>query len=214
MATTSKYVVSIHLKKGSIHGGGLPNQSYVEIYLDATLLHTSAKSSPPHAFNQTFDLEFAGVHKRLIVFKVYKKRWTSSGFKVVGSIVLPVEDLLPHMDNGPFDKEMHIVANRKNLTLGGSLHLGLDIKEISAADEDDPHLPVIIPLVKSWAEDLLTTFTVFESSKVTTLVSVAMIVSLLYYLYLNLHAWDALSTDIDGFVAKAGRLEALLLQQQ
>ena len=74
-----------------------------------------------------------------ILFAVYKKRWTAPGYKLVGTVEFTLQDLKEDIRKatkiggtsicGSIIKDYAIKANRKNVTLSGTLTLGVEIKQ-------------------------------------------------------------------------------------
>lgn len=75
----------------------------------------------------------------VILFAVYKKRWTAPGYKLVGTVEFTLNDLkedirkankiIGEFITGSVVKDFTIRANRKNITLSGTLTLGVEIKQ-------------------------------------------------------------------------------------
>jgi hypothetical protein len=127
------YELTISLKKGTVRGGGLSNSSHVVTSIDGIEIHKSEDSpSPPH-WNAVVSkklLEIQRVDPIMLGFSVYKKRWTAPGYKLVGSTQFPMSELLPILNKGAMEKEIQLNTNRLNLTLSGTLVLGLELKEV------------------------------------------------------------------------------------
>ena len=62
--------------------------------------------------------------------KVYKKRWTANGFKLVGNVRFPLSELFPHVNKGRVHNEYNISVPAHNLTLKGKLFLAIDLREL------------------------------------------------------------------------------------
>jgi hypothetical protein len=65
-----------------------------------------------------------------VCIKVYKKRWTTNGFKLVGNVRFPLSELFPHVNKGRVDSEYIINLPNHNLTLKGKLFLAIDLREL------------------------------------------------------------------------------------
>ena len=65
-----------------------------------------------------------------VCIKVYKKRWTTNGFKLVGNVRFPLSELFPHVNKGRVDSEYIINVPNHNLTLKGKLFLAIDLREL------------------------------------------------------------------------------------
>jgi len=133
------YELVISVKRANITGGGLPNSSYVEIYIDGALMETTDVAPPPAEWNNHI---IKGFHKLepptpiIISFSVYKKKWTSSGFKLVGSTQFPLTDLINKLNIGPIDKVFSLSTPKKNLSMSGAILVGLELYETKANIQD------------------------------------------------------------------------------
>jgi hypothetical protein len=67
---------------------------------------------------------------------MYKKRWTSEGFKLVGSAQFPLSDLAEKLNKGPVHKVMNLIANKRNITLSGTLQLVLELKGNAPVEDE------------------------------------------------------------------------------
>lgn len=125
------YELKINVKKGVVVGGGLANNAYVEVWIDGMLVETTASVPSPPEWNKEIIKEFDSLEPAtpiIISFSMYKKRWTSEGFKLVGSAQFPLSDLAEKLNKGPVHKVMNLVANKRNITLSGTLQLVLELK--------------------------------------------------------------------------------------
>lgn len=206
----STFTLSILLKKGTIKGGGLPNQSYVEILLDSKVVHKTKPAPPPHNFNDSYVMNLENLSNHVITFTVYKKRWTSSGFKMVGDIIVPINDLLPDLNKGEFEKDMPIVASKKNMTLGGSLQFQLKFEEVQS-DSLIEELP-IIPIVKNWAESIISSLTEFSNPSLTKIAVLGLGLIVFFFWLFNILAWSRLEHSVDSCILTAKSLEVKLAE--
>ena len=134
------YECIIDIKKASIFGGGLPHDSYVETVIDGEIFDTTVPKNPPE-WNKTITKSFPAILNGsvIILFAVYKKRWTAPGYKLVGTVEFTLDDLINDIrkaktndDNsicGEIAKDFSIKANKRNITLSGSLSLRLELKQ-------------------------------------------------------------------------------------
>ena len=141
----------IEIKKGIIYGGGLPHDSYVETVINGEVFDTTAPKNPPE-WNKVVTKPLPEIldGSMIILFAVYKKRWTAPGFKLVGTVEFSLDDLINDIRKfsksndespcGSINKEVIIKANKKNLTLSGSLYLRLELKEQLFITEKKVHL--------------------------------------------------------------------------
>ncbi len=90
------FKLKITVKSGNISGGGLAHDSFVEISIDGTLFARTEILPPPSVWNTLIVKKFATLEPRtptIISFSAYKKRWTSSGYKLVGSTQFALSEL-------------------------------------------------------------------------------------------------------------------------
>ena len=129
----------IEIKSASIFGGGLPHDVYVETVIDGEIVDTTAPKNPAE-WNKTVTkaLPISTNISMIILFAVFKKRWTATGYKLVGTVEFTLENLIGDLRNslsntleGSITKEFTIAPNKKNLTLSGYLTLGLEIRQHS-----------------------------------------------------------------------------------
>ncbi len=124
------YELKITVKSSDIHGGGLPNDSFVEVSIDGTLLETTESAPPPSEWNKLIIKKFSEIDPLtpiIVSFSVYKKRWTSQGFKLVGTVSFPLSELYNIINKGPTDRVLELISNRRNVTLSGTLSVTLEM---------------------------------------------------------------------------------------
>jgi hypothetical protein len=137
------YELTIIIKKGTVRGGGLANSAHVVTSIDGIEIHKTSDAASPPQWNQTIVKRMQEVQRTdpiVLGFSVYKKRWTSSGYKLVGSTQFQLSELLPSLNKDPVEKEIQLNTNRLNLTLSGTLSLSLQLKELivkKGEDEED-----------------------------------------------------------------------------
>lgn len=135
------YELKLNVKKGTVIGGGLANNAYVEVWIDGMLVETTASVPSPPEWNKEIIKEFDSlepVTPIIIAFSMYKKRWTSEGFKLVGSAQFPLSDLVEKLNKGPVVKMISLITSKKNITLSGTIQLVLELKETFVVE--DHHL--------------------------------------------------------------------------
>ncbi len=131
------YELKINVKKGTVIGGGLANNTYVEVWIDGMLIETTASVASPPEWNKEITKEFDTldpVTPVVIACCMYKKRWTSEGFKLVGSAQFLLSELNDKLNKGPVTKNMSLIASKKNITLSGTIQL---ILELTGGPQDD-----------------------------------------------------------------------------
>jgi hypothetical protein len=132
------YELKINIKRGTVIGGGLANNTYVEVWIDGMLVETTPSVPSPPEWNRKVSQEFDTLEPAtpiIISFSMYKKRWTSEGYKLVGSAQFSLADLSEKLNKGPQLKTVNLIASRKNITLSGSLQIVLDLIELSPIDK-------------------------------------------------------------------------------
>eukprot|EP01031_Cornospumella_fuschlensis_P033515 gene33515-40549_t len=80
------YTLKIGIKRGNIVGGGLPNGMHVITSIGDEIVNKTADVQAPYYFNETITKVFdvlEPVVPVIISFSMYKKRWTSPGYKLV-----------------------------------------------------------------------------------------------------------------------------------
>ena len=165
-----RYELKIHIIRGNITGGGLGNASNVEVFIDDLLIHrTENAPTSPYVWNETVKYCFHDLEglkaPAMIALSLYKKRWTSSGFKLVGTAQIPFRELSDSIldKHGIIDKEFPLNVNRQNMTLTGSLYLGFQLKTINPNDRlsTSSYLPtnltqnpIVIPTKSAFATNI------------------------------------------------------------
>jgi hypothetical protein len=136
--------LKLEVKSGVISGGGLPNSVYVEVLVDDVLIGTTDSVASGRKWNAFFMKRLTDIDISTTVFisfVVHKKRWTSCGHKQVGTAEFPLGDILENLNqkSGPTQINVNLVANKHNLTLGGSLLISWELVncEESATTEYD-----------------------------------------------------------------------------
>lgn len=133
------YELKINVKRGTVHGGGLANNSYVEVWIDGMLIETTASVPSPPEWNKEVTKEFdtlEHVAPIVVSFCMYKKRWTSEGFKLVGSSQFLLSDIASKLNKGPTTKNMSLIASKKNITLSGTITAEVELTGGPPADEE------------------------------------------------------------------------------
>jgi hypothetical protein len=136
LSVPPQYELKIHIIRGNISGGGLKNVSHVEVRVNDQLIHTTENVAAPPIWNETVhyylhQLEFPN-HPIILSLSLLKKRWTSTGFKLVGTMQLPLSEISESILDkyGIIEKEYNLNINRWNLTLTGNLYLGFQLRSI------------------------------------------------------------------------------------
>jgi len=122
-----------------VHGGGLANNSYVEVWIDGMLIETTPSVPSPPEWNKEVTKEFDTldhITPVAISFCMYKKRWTSEGFKLVGSAQFLLSDIASKLNKGPTTKNMSLIASKKNITLSGTITVEVELTGGPPADDE------------------------------------------------------------------------------
>lgn len=133
------YDLKINVKKGTVHGGGLANNSYVEVWIDGMLIDTTPSVPSPPEWNKEVTKEFDTldhIAPVAISFCMYKKRWTSEGFKLVGSAQFFLSDIAGKLNKGTTTKNMSLIASKKNITLSGTITVEVELTGGPPAEEE------------------------------------------------------------------------------
>mmetsp|Transcript_81241 Transcript_81241/g.159455 ORF Transcript_81241/g.159455 Transcript_81241/m.159455 type:complete len:253 (-) Transcript_81241:140-898(-) len=133
------YELKINVKKGVVMGGGLSNNAYVEVWIDGMLVETTQSVPSPPEWNKEVVKEFDNLEPAtpiIISFSMYKKRWTSEGYKLVGTAQFPLADLAEKLDKGPVYRMISLISSKRNITLSGTLQLVLDLRTMEPCEAD------------------------------------------------------------------------------
>ncbi len=127
---TGALSLGIYLNRATIFGGGLQNSAFVEVSFDGKVYYTSEDTYPPE-WNVFFVIELRDYRpSSLLKFTVWKKRWTSSGHKVVGTISFAMSTLKVQFCNkGRMRRWLDLVPAERNVTLTGSLSFDIELTD-------------------------------------------------------------------------------------
>lgn len=133
------YELKINVRKGVIIGGGLANNAYVEVWIDGMLVETTASVPSPPEWNKEVVKEFDTLEPTtpiVISFSMYKKRWTSEGFKLVGSAQISLTDMIEKLGKGPVTRVLSLTASKRNITLSGTLHIVYELRDLTPTEDE------------------------------------------------------------------------------
>jgi hypothetical protein len=133
------YELKINVKKGVVVGGGLANNAYVEVWIDGMLVETTASVPSPPEWNKEVIKDFDTLEPAtpiIISFSMYKKRWTSEGYKLVGTAQMSLSDMADKLNKGPVNKVLNLNANKRNITLSGTLQIVYELRDLRPADDE------------------------------------------------------------------------------
>jgi hypothetical protein len=235
------YELTIVLKRGTVNGGGLPNASHVITSIDGREVNKSLDSSSPPQWNQTIIKSFAEIERPvdpiMIGFSLYKKRWTSSGYKLVGSMHFPLSDLIPHLNSkDPIEKELDLNINRRNISLAGKVYATFHLKEVDrdsniedgSTNKKEPFTwkgyhekwvkvlfsskylisSIILTLIHDFS-DLIEFIFSFENSYLSELIKTVLFFGLIVYIYYNYQNVVLFKGEVDSISNEVERLTNL-----
>ena len=151
------YDLIIEVKRATVLGGGLPHDSYVETFINGQIFDITFPRFPAEwnkvLTTKSCSTNFDGSAPMVLLFAVYKKRWTSNGFKLVGTVEFSLDDLKDQIRTscnlesnnfiGSITKDYPLKSNTKNLTLSGSLFLRLELKHGDNLRREQPNSPLM-----------------------------------------------------------------------
>lgn len=127
-----EYELIVKIGKGEVSGGGLKNVVHVNVEVDGELVFSTEDRESPPVWNQEFKLFLDDLEPptpTTILFSAYKKRWTSPGYKLVGTVLLTSSSLSQLLNKGRVEQTVHLMQDRRNLTLHGSLQLSFEVRD-------------------------------------------------------------------------------------
>lgn len=146
------YELKINVKKGVVIGGGLANNAYVEVWIDGMLIETTPSVPSPPEWNKEIIKEFDEIEPLtpiIISLSMYKKRWTSDGYKLVGTTQFPLSDLIERLNKGPIYRMMSLVASKRNITLCGTIQLILELRDTTPLEDNFNRENLLVKKVSS-----------------------------------------------------------------
>lgn len=129
---SSKYQLLIQIKRAVVSGGGLSHDVHIQIEIDGEIVYTTSDQQAPYVWNESFSTYLHSLDPSIpsaIVVTAYKKRWTSPGYKIVGSRSIPLADLVHTLNKGEDEHDYHLVTNKRNLTLHGNVIISFDLRD-------------------------------------------------------------------------------------
>lgn len=134
MSTLSKlprYELNINVCKGNIVCGNINTAIQVMITIDGHIVHKTEGQRWPATWNAKFQHRcdtLEPVVPVLITFSLYRKRLTTSAWKLVGSIHFSLQEFVKIVNLGVVEQEFNVIMNRKSLiTFSGSIQLQFDL---------------------------------------------------------------------------------------
>lgn len=132
----SGYEVTFEFHRAFISGGGLQHHAHVMVTLDHDEVFKTQDQPSPPVWNEKCTLYCPTLQPTTpasIVFSVYKKRWTSVGYKLVGTHTIPLVDLQAIIGHEKGKIDIDLTPNKRNLTLHGNLIFTAHVKAPEAA---------------------------------------------------------------------------------
>lgn len=134
---TGKYTLSVVIKNTKITGGGMQHRGFVEMTINNEVVHTTQSLHSPWVFEEQVVRHFAALDDIDIGFAVYKKKWTSSGFKLVGTYHTWLADLSAQLNKGPKILSCKLCAAKRNLSLGGTLEIDFCLEALQDSRKEE-----------------------------------------------------------------------------
>jgi hypothetical protein len=132
----SGYEVTFEFHRAFISGGGLQHHAHVMVTLDHDEVFKTQDQPSPPVWNEKCTMYCPTLQPTTpasIVFSVYKKRWTSVGYKLVGTHTIPLVDLQAIVGHDKGKIDIDLTPNKRNLTLHGNLIFSAHVKAPDAA---------------------------------------------------------------------------------
>lgn len=126
------YELIVKIGRGEVSGGGLKNVVHVNVEVDGELVFSTEDRESPPVWNQEFKLfldDLEPATPTIVLFSAYKKRWTSPGYKLVGTALLTSSSLSQLLNKGRVEQTVYLMQDRRNLTLHGSLQLSFEVRD-------------------------------------------------------------------------------------
>jgi hypothetical protein len=206
----------IVIKKAYIFGGGLQHRAYCETYIGKNLLNTTEQIHAPYEFNQKLvqTLPSSAIESEVLKFIVYKKKWTSKGYKEVGSLEIPLIELKPLQDKGTITKDdCKLVCSKRNVSLSGKLSIDLILK-------DTPYGKVIGMTAPQVVEEKTRSETIygkvlgllidFDNKFTDRKMKLLFILASIAFLALNYRAWTHYSGSLVGIESRLAAVKRIL----
>lgn len=137
--TEEGFEVHLEMHRAFVTGGGLQHSTHILVDIDGDeVMKTQDQTSPP-VWNERITLYFKSLQPAIpsnITLSVFKKRWTSSGYKLVGTHTIPLNDLMAIVGRGIQKIDRDLVTNKRNLTLQGNIIFAIEVRAISKATQD------------------------------------------------------------------------------
>ena len=140
--TAPYFELLVNILSGSSSGGGLKSQIYVETFYNDKLIDTSEVTVAGTPINRkilkSLPADVGAITDSVLSFSMYKKRWTSDGYKLVGTLDISLSNYIPLLNKESNAREHSLISARKNVTLTGVLTLRISLNEIETLSSKSP----------------------------------------------------------------------------
>lgn len=133
--SASYYTLTVKVVKATLTNT-IPNPLHVVAFVDGKEVYSTsiAKGCCSMVWNETFEVGFDSlepVTPILLTLSLYKKRFTGSGTKIVGSVQMSVSDIGRILNKGVFEQEFDLAMCRKSCPawVHGKLLLALRLED-------------------------------------------------------------------------------------
>lgn len=204
--------LTILLKKANTYGGGLQNTTYIETKIGNNLLsHKTEAIQPPFDFDETLiaNIPSTSFESEALTFTVWKKKWTSKGFKVVGSFDIPLIELYPIIGKETTTKKCELASLTKNL--GGDIEIDLTLEEAPYGKI----IGMIAPHVErkrseTFCGKALGVLVDFDNKYTDRNVKLIFSIASIIFFALNYGGWQQYSRDLVGIESRIAALKHIL----
>lgn len=126
-----RYQFNVEVCKGNITAGSIPTSIQVMTTIDGHIVNTTEGKPWPATWNEHITHYFHTLQPTtpvLISFSLYRRRFTTKSWKLVGSAHFSLHDFTKFINKGSFQQEFQVILNRKSLmTFSGTLHLKFEV---------------------------------------------------------------------------------------
>eukprot|EP01033_Poteriospumella_lacustris_P007227 gene7227-5202_t len=126
-----RYQFNVEVCKGNITAGSIPTSIQVMTTIDGHIVNTTEGKPWPATWNEHITHYFHTLQPTtpvLISFSLYRRRFTTKSWKLVGSVHFSLHDFIKFINKGSFQQEFQVILNRKSLmTFSGTLQLKFEV---------------------------------------------------------------------------------------
>lgn len=125
------YDFDISICKGNIVGGSITTAIQVMTTIDGHIVHTTEGKPWPAIWDEHITHRFNTLQPTtpvLLTFSLYRKRFTTKAWKLVGSVHFSLHEFVRLVNKGPIQQDFQVILNQKSLiTFSGSITLKFQI---------------------------------------------------------------------------------------